>query len=340
MPASIVVSASKVSMTAVRVDDRSRLKASGALPMGVQRCSSIVTIARSTSSMSTKCRPRTSPKISIGPRQVLCRRAHRPCSSSCRSRQRSCCRPRHRTPRTRPRGDRDRQVADIVPIRAADHLDQPDGRLAVAIGAELCHPAPAPSRRTAASLRYRSWAIATTSASARMISPGRSISRAPSSTGTRAALDDHRRRRRTGSRTALRRRDSAARGRRSLGRLAVVPCSRWDSAETLPGGAPNRGCASISSTCSSSGIARQSPRPREHRLLVAERRAAASFPRNRGAPSNRGTTASTNATADRPSRVSMSSRDIEAAAAISSPGTSSSRTARAGAGRDSCGPGR
>ena len=82
------------------------------------------------------------------------------------------------------------------------------------------------------------------------------------------------------------------------------PAPRTRTTTRSPGGAPSRGCASISSTCSSSGIACAIALARSNMLLAPPNgRAATSLARNRGAPSNSGARAAAHASASRPSSV-------------------------------------
>src|SRR4051794_5751465 len=211
--------------------------------------------------------------------------------------------------------DRHGQVPEPVTVRAADHADEADGRLAVAVRGKLDH---------AVRFAYRARAMSTTASSARWISASRSAVMAASKSGSKSTRD------RPATKTQYRNPNCASYAplsRSSSAATAASPapaaCSPRDRSETADDDAPSRGCASISSICSSGGIEWAISRARSNMTSTESNgRASARRPRKPRAPSNSGATAAANAPGAITSSSSMSSEAAGRAAITGSPATS------------------
>ena len=201
MPASTVTPSRVAATTAVRVDDRSREegvrrvadRAPGELLDRHRRPLDL----RVAQEMASERRPERLDRA----RQVLARRARRPCSSSCRWRRRASCRPRRRSSRSRPRGRSRRSGRGRDGRRRrGSTLDEADRRLAVAVRAEpsvMPRPPPASHGVAAAIAGDRDDVDRGPAGSRRPARPRarpRARARAPPASGRR-------RRRRSGTRT-------------------------------------------------------------------------------------------------------------------------------------------
>ncbi len=215
-------------------------------------------------------------------------------------------------------GDRDGQVADPVTGRVACDPHQVDRRLAVAIGSELDHGVSSVGALPSRAARSRAMSI--TASMARAISPRRvgveGGLHLGQELGPRASVDEHAVAepepllvRRVEPVELARRRGRGRprrRGRPLRPRRARSPARRTTGPRRSAGGAPSRGWASISSTCSATGMAWAICLARSNSSSSEPNgRASASRPRNRGAPSNSGAIVAAKIPAEIRSRTSI-----------------------------------